>query len=100
MRLRLDRAGERELERQVAHAALVRAKADLVKAEATRNAGKPWMPRKGHEPIEVHSIPGGFRIANTDFAAHLKEWGSIRSPARAPLRRAARSAGLRFSDRP
>lgn len=37
-------------------------------------------------------------IGNTDFAAHLVEWGSVNNPAYAPLRRGVRAAGLRLAE--
>lgn len=39
-------------------------------------------------------------LGNTDFAAHIVEWGSVYNPAYAPLRRAVQTVGLRLSEAP
>lgn len=36
------------------------------------------------------------RVGNTDYFAHLVEWGSVNNPPYAPLRRGVRAAGLRL----
>lgn len=40
----------------------------------------------------------GRRVLTTDFAGHIIEWGSVKTPPYAPLRRGARAAGLRLSE--
>lgn len=37
-------------------------------------------------------------VGNTDFAAHLVEFGSANNPPYAPLRRGVRAAGLRLEE--
>ena len=37
-------------------------------------------------------------VGTDDFAGHIIEWGSINSPAQAPLRRGILAAGLRFDE--
>lgn len=70
-------------------------------AEAyARQAGAPWMPRRGHRLVETSPVPGGYRLTATDYLAHLQEWGSVNNPAHAPLRRGVRSAGLNFRSAP
>lgn len=65
---------------------------------AARDAGAPWMPRKGHDTIEVQVTDEGVYVVNTDHGGHLMEWGSIRNPPLAPLRRGASAAGLRVEE--
>lgn len=51
----------------------------------------------------IHSIRVTQRplaVGSFDFAAHWVEYGSIRNPPYAPLRRGARAAGLRLHERP
>lgn len=59
-----------------------------------RQAGAPWMPRAGHETVEVQVDDDGVLLVNTDHGGHLMEWGSIRNPPHAPLRRGALAAGF------
>ena len=61
-------------------------------------AGRPWMPRPGGEHIVVVQEGGNVYIANKDYGAHLKEWGSKNNAPIAPLRRGVQAAGLRFKD--
>lgn len=65
-----------------------------------RAAGAPWLPRAGHEPIEVHQDEDTTAVVNTDHLGHLQEWGSKNNPPHAPLRRAVRAAGLRLEEKP
>lgn len=66
---------------------------------ASRRAGRPWMPRKGQRRrIVIQTTPDGVAVVNTDYAAHLMEFGSARNPPHAPLRRGVQSAGLRLDD--
>lgn len=48
----------------------------------------------------ITETPTKLRVGNTDFAAHLVEWGSVNNPPYAPLRRGARAAGLRLDEHP
>lgn len=61
-----------------------------------RTAQAPWMPRKGHDTIELQVERGRLRLVNTDHGGHLMEWGSSQNPPHAVLRRAVRSAGFRL----
>lgn len=45
-------------------------------------------------------VEGEMRVENDDPFAHLVEWGSANNPPYAPLRRAARAAGLRLDEDP
>lgn len=62
-----------------------------------RQAGGPWMPRKGGRMIRVGFEGTTIRLTNTDYAAHLIEFGSKNNPPHAVLRRGVRAAGLRFT---
>lgn len=62
--------------------------------QAISSAQGPWMPRKGHAVVEVVEEEGHLFIVNTDYAAHLIEWGSVNNPPFAPLRRGAAAAGF------
>lgn len=54
-----------------------------------------FMPKKGvGDKVVVQADRGGVRIVLTGYGAHLIEYGSKNTPARAPLRRAAHAAGL------
>jgi hypothetical protein len=46
----------------------------------------------GKRPVRVHQDGDEIYVANHDIGAHLYEWGSIKTPPLAPLRRAARKA--------
>lgn len=65
--------------------------------QMARQARAPWMPRGGPQ-IVVESNADGVTVANTDYGAHLQEYGSKNNPPHAPLRRGARAAGLRLTD--
>lgn len=42
----------------------------------------------------------GTRVVAEDFAWHLVEYGSVKNPPYAPLRRGVRAAGVRLVERP
>lgn len=69
---------------------------------ADRNAraiGAPWMPRRGHDLVEVEDDGENVWVTIAgDYGAHLYEYGSAKSPVHAPLRRAAMSAGLEVEE--
>jgi hypothetical protein len=94
----LNRSLTRELAQSAGVQAVMRAKAEEVKAEAERigrEAKLPWIPRKGAEGSFVVAQQGGrTAVVLTDHLGHLVEFGWSKSPPRAPLRRAARAAGL------
>lgn len=52
------------------------------------------------EQFEVSDIDGGARLTNTDYGAHLDEFGSAKNPPNAPMRRAVRAAGIRLEEEP
>jgi hypothetical protein len=43
---------------------------------------------------------GAATLGNTDFAAHLIEFGSVNNPPYAPIRRAVLASGMRFVPHP
>lgn len=49
------------------------------------------------EVVETPDGPVG-RINGTDFKSHWVEWGTVAQAPKAPLRKGARAAGLRFED--
>ncbi|MES2867616.1 MAG: hypothetical protein V4703_12810 [Actinomycetota bacterium] len=54
-------------------------------------------PRKsGHYARRVVQLDN--RVELRDIAWHIVEWGSVNSPAYAPVRRAVRAVGLRYID--
>jgi hypothetical protein len=38
-------------------------------------------------------------VGTDDFAGHIIEWGSVKTPAQAPLRRGVLAAGLRLDEK-
>ena len=56
------------------------------------------MPNKDRSGVEVVEENGRVYVANTDHGGHIDEFGSVKSPAYAPLRTAARAAGLRLDE--
>lgn len=88
-------------QRQLADESDFREAAGEVAAAAdklARQAGAPWMPRRGHDLIEIDGHGPDIAVVNTDHGGHLQEWGSRNNPAHAPLRRAVRQAGLRLEE--
>lgn len=65
-----------------------------------RAESAPWMPRSGHELVEITDDGEDIWVAITDYAAHLYEYGGARSPVSAPLRRAAMAAGFEVVEQP
>lgn len=65
--------------------------------QMARQARAPWMPRGGPQ-IVVGQDGDDIVVENTDYGAHLQEFGSVNNAAHAPLRRGARAAGLRLTD--
>jgi|VirMetMinimDraft_7_1064189.scaffolds.fasta_scaffold93106_2 hypothetical protein len=56
------------------------------------------MVNKRFRPIEVDAADGDVYVTDTDFGAHLDEYGSVNNPAYAPMRTAVRAAGFRLSE--
>ena len=63
-------------------------------------ARAPFMPRPGHEdnPFIVEEDEESVMVVNTDYGAIIYEFGAIRTPAYAPLRRAVEAVGLTFTE--
>jgi hypothetical protein len=71
-------------------------------------ANGPWMPRKGHKPVEVveaegrrwanqhgSGVTGGaVYVVLTEHGGHLMEYGSKNNPPHAPLRKGVMAAGM------
>lgn len=66
--------------------------------QMARDVGAPWMPRTGHDLIEVEDDGEDVWVVNTDYGGHLYEYGGAKSPVSAPLRRAAMAAGLELEE--
>jgi hypothetical protein len=60
----------------------------------------PWMPRRGHQVIEVQQDGSHTYLVNTDWAGVFEEFGGSRNPPHATLRRAVRAAGLELRETP
>lgn len=75
-----------------------RAVAETVKGYAepmVREAHGPWMPREGQsEVVATGEDDDGVYVALTEHGGAIMEYGGAYSPVYAPLRRAARAAGL------
>lgn len=56
------------------------------------------MPNKDRSGVEVVESGGKVYVANTDHGGHIDEFGSVNSQPYAPLRTAARAAGLRLEE--
>lgn len=57
------------------------------------------MPRtRGAGSVVVNEVDGQIVLGNTDYGAHLDEFGSRNNPAYQPLRRGIRAAGFRFEE--
>lgn len=74
----------------------------LAAREAGRIAGPAWMPSGSANivegPIEVTAKGLATSYGSTDYAAHLKEFGSVNNSPRRPLTRGAQSLGLKVDD--
>ena len=58
----------------------------------------PWMPRRGHQVVEVQQDGGETYLVNTDWAGVFEEFGGKNNPPHAPLRRGVRAAGLELRE--
>ncbi len=79
-------------------AAEVRRAADAIKAKAEQIAPRTTSYYEKH--FVVVEGDGPTKVGNTDFAAHMVEWGSVNNVAYAPLRRAVRAAGFHLKEAP
>ena len=67
-------------------------------ASAAEGFAHHAMPRKGRKRIEVVEVDGKVYISNSNYGAHLEEFGTATSPTFAPLRRGATAAGLTLKE--
>lgn len=89
-----------DLQKQAEHRQALREAAKSVASFASTfasQAREPWMKRQSRT-IEIQQDTDVTAVVNTDYAAHLSEWGSKNNSAHAPLRRAVQAAGLRFRE--
>lgn len=101
-RFRLNPHLARDLAKQDAQRRMLEATANEVADHANtlaRQAQEPWMKRQA-QTIVVQQDESVTAVINTDYAAHLVEFGSKNNPAHAPLRRAVRAAGLHLREVP
>lgn len=96
MSLRLNPRWQAQIEADPAFQLGLRAKAEIARGIAERNVHR-IMPRQA-QAIEVQHQGHKVYLVNTDHGGHLDEWGSVKNPPNAPLRRAIRSVGLRLSE--
>lgn len=94
MRFRRNPAFDAELKREPGIKIATRRAAGDVKDNAEQIART--FEDTGHyaDSFVIEETPDGHAVGNIDIAGHLQEWGSANNPPRAPLRRAARAAGL------
>lgn len=67
-------------------------------ASAAESFAHHAMPRKGRKRVEVAEVDGKVYISNSNYGAHLEEFGSVNNPPYAPLRRGATAAGLTLKE--
>lgn len=77
-------------------------KAGLARSgEAAAAKAEPLNPRirpvRGRA-MSVETDEDGVRVVNRDYGGIIAEYGSVKSPPYAPLRRGARAAGLRVTE--
>lgn len=85
-----------ELREQFSFQAAMRLKAEQVRALAEPRA--PRIMRRNPQAFEVQADEDEVRLANTDYGGAIAEWGSANNPPYAPLRTAARAAGMRLEE--
>ncbi len=56
------------------------------------------MPRSKGRRIVVGEVGEDLAVINTNFGAHLEEWGLARTPPYAPLRKGVRAAGMKLRE--
>ena len=90
----------RNFERQMQESPGMRA--ELVRnAEKAKRAAIASVNRDSgdyQQRFEIVATGDGVVLANTDFAAHIIEWGSVENPPQAPIRRGVRAAGMRLDE--
>lgn len=98
---RANPALQQELERDPHYRAGLRVHAEEIKEMAGHLMKRGDHPH-GHlaDRFVVVEDHGEIRVTNTDFAAHLAEFGSANNPPYAPLRRAVLAVGLDLREAP
>lgn len=71
--------------------------AEVAKKAESLNEQARIRPR-GSRAIVIELDLGGVRVVNSDYGGVIAEYGSVKSPPYAPLRRGARAAGLRLEE--
>ena len=94
MRFRARKTFERELRGQPEFQSALRSEARVLESAIVFFAGA--FTETGNYARKVRAV--GNRVELRDIAWHIIEWGSIRNPPYAPVRRAVRASGLRFED--
>lgn len=87
-------------EREIVLSATARAAINEAAAEVARLARSMAPSKTGRykRSISVENDADSTFVATSDIAGHIVEFGSANNPAYAPIRRAARAAGLRVTD--
>ena len=91
---------DRSFEPEIARQALPQAAEAVARIAEGYASSRGWMPRKGArgQQIQVKGQGEDVYVTNLRHGGHLVEWGSRNNAARAPLRRAVRSAGYRLQE--
>ena len=67
-------------------------------AENANDIAHRIMPAGKGAVIEVVEDGEDVVVANTAHGGHIDEWGSVKNPPYAPLRRGAEASGVRFRE--
>jgi hypothetical protein len=98
----LNPAFPEEFSQEARFITVMRSKALAVAELANHNleqfASGPFMPRKEGNPFVVEEDAESVKVVNTDYGGLIYEFGAVRTPPYAPLRRAVRAAGLTFTE--
>lgn len=84
-----------ELETQGRLALVEKAKRAATEADKRVHSA---MPRQHSGRVIVGEVNGDVAVINTNYGAHLEEWGLAKTPLYAPLRRGVRASGLRLQE--
>ena len=84
----------KELEAQPQYNSGLAKAAEPAKAAAEKFA--PRIMRRNPQAMQIVVEGRKVYLGNTDYGAHLAEYGSVNNPPYAPLRRGVRAAGLKF----
>lgn len=96
MSFKPNRRFESELERETAIRAYVLRRAE--EAAVHTRAAAPSHTGYYKRHVEVHPTEKGARVASTDPAGNLIEWGSVNNIAYGPLRKGAELSGAHYVD--